>query len=449
MDVANAFSDPDGDQLTYSATIQRTDIVSVVRISGSVVRIRGESAGSATVVARATDPAGLFATQNFNVTVTERPVGVCLRTPEVGDAILAAVGVTECGSVTLAQLAGIDSLIIVKDSLPGLKADDFELLPGLKVLRLGSKLPKLPPTVFSGLDSLAVLDLANNSLQELPARVFAGLSSLRYLNLHNAGLSELRENAFSGLTDLQTLGLEANELSVLRRNVFSDLSNLESLELWDNDLEELRVGVFDDLSSLRELDLHNNDLEELRPTIFSRLSSLESLNLANNGLQELRVGVFAGLSTLKELDLRGNQLQSLPRGMFVGLSELRRLSLEENRVDPFPLTLRFERTDTTSLSAGDTATVRLVLPEGAPFPITVILSVGANFVSRSWVAVPRGDSVSQVFYREAESASQPSPCHRPECPRFLTPSPELTSWPQARSCCSAAPIGGAGSARRD
>ena len=395
VNVANFFNDPDGDQLTYSATIQSTNIVSVVRTTGSVVRIRGEGVGSATVVVRATDPAGLSATQDFNVTVTERPVGVCMRTAQVRDAILQTLDVTDCASVARSQLAEIDSLIIAEDSLPGLKADDFELLPGLKVLRLGSKLPQLPPTVFSGLDSLAVLDLANNSLQELPA--FAGLSSLRYLELHNNDLAGLGKDSFSELSNLDRLGLGGNSLSTLPPTIFSDLSNLESLDLGQNELQGLDSGVFASRSSLRELDLNTNKLSTLPPTIFSDLSNLEAVVLSNNQLQELPPGVFAGLSKLKDLRLDTNNLSSLPQGVFVGLSELRNLTLEHNPGIPFPLTLRFERTDTTTLSAGDTATVRLVLPEGAPFPITVILSVGANLVSRPSVAVPRGDSVSQVF----------------------------------------------------
>ena len=302
VNVGSYFSDPDGDQLTYTATSQPANLV-VMTTFGSMVTIFGFDVGTGTVTVTARDPGGLNATQSFNVTVTERPVGVCMRTPQVRDAILAALGVTECASVTGPQLAGIDSLDVSESGLSGLKEGDFELLPKLTVLRLGgNQLSELPPAVFSDLSSLESLDLSNNRLQELPAGVFAGLSSLSTLELHNAGLSRLPDGVFSGLSSLKELGLDANQLSELPRTVFSGLSNLESLDLGANRLSSLEDGVFSGLSSLKELELHTNQLSELPRTVFSGLSNLESLQLSNNQLRELPEGVFSGLSSLKELE---------------------------------------------------------------------------------------------------------------------------------------------------
>ena len=407
VNVASYFSDPDGDQLTYAATSQQTDIASV-RASGSVVTVRGESVGSATIVVTATDPANLSATQNFNITVTERAVGVCSRTAQVRDAILEALGVTECASVTRSQLAEIESLDVTDSGLSGLREDDFELLPALTVLRLGSnQLSQLPQNVFSDLPSLDTLDLSNNRLQELPARIFAGLSGLLDLELHNAGLSRLPDGAFSGLSGLQVLGMDANQLSELPPTVFSGLSALQSLDLGSNRLQELPAGVFASLSGLRALALHTNQLSGLPRAVFSDLTGLETLSLSNNRLRELPVSVFAGLSALKELGLEANQLQSLPRGVFVGLSELRRLALAGNPGGPFGLTLRFERTDASS-EAPAPATVRLVVAEGAPFSITVPLRVGGGSVSPASVSLPRGDSASQHFTVRQTSVGNPT-----------------------------------------
>ena len=419
LNMGSYFSDPDGDQLTYKATSQPASVV-VVTISGSggsMVTIRGVDMGKGTVTVTATDPGGLNAIQSFNVTVTERPVGVCMRTPQVRDAILAAVGVTDCNSVTGSQLAGIDALDVSGSGLSGLEEDDFELLPGLTVLRLGSnRLSQLRPNVFSGLDSLAVLDLSNNSLQELRAGVFSGLSSLIDLEMHNNALSQIREGAFSGLSTLKQLGLDANELSGLRPAVFSDLSNLDSLDLGANRLSSLEDGVFSGLSSLKKLKLHTNQLSVLRPTVFSGLSNLESLQLSNNHLQELSEGVFAGLSSLKELLLEANQLQSLPQGVFVGLSELRILTLEGNPGTPFGLMLRFERTDATSPSApGPTARVRVVLAEGAPFAFNVPAVSRGGSVTPSSVPFAKGDTVSsRDFTVRQTSASNPARITAPE-----------------------------------
>ena len=426
--MGSYFSDPDGDQLTYSATSQPVNVVAVTTSGsgGSAVTIRGVGVGTGTVTVTASDPGGLNATQSFNVTVIERPVGVCMRTPQVRDAILGALGVTECASVTLSQLAGIVSLDVSESGLSGLKEGDFELLPGLTVLHLGSnQLSELPQAVFSDLDGLQSLNLSNNSLQELPAGVFSGLSSLIDLEMHGNHLSRLPDGAFSGLSRLRVLGLDANRLSQLSQDLFSGLSNLESLNLWQNSLQELPADIFANLSSLRKLDLHANQLSELPRNVFSDLSNLETLVLTNNRLQELPVGVFAGLASLKELGLDGNQLQSLPRGVFVDLSELRSLTLEGNPGTPFELRLRFERTDTTLPTApGPTATVRVVLAEGAPFPdITVLLSVRGGSFSPASVSLPRGDTVSGSFTVRQTSVGNPArvtATRVPEVPDAIT-----------------------------
>ena len=69
VDVASAFSDPEGDALTYSATSSSPNVVSVA-VFGSGVRVTPVAAGTSTVQVTATDPGGLSATQSFSVRVT-------------------------------------------------------------------------------------------------------------------------------------------------------------------------------------------------------------------------------------------------------------------------------------------------------------------------------------------------------------------------------------------
>ena len=69
LDVAQYFSDPDDDALTYAATTSNVAIVSA-GVSGSTLTLTGEALGTATVTVTATDPDGLSATQDVDVTVT-------------------------------------------------------------------------------------------------------------------------------------------------------------------------------------------------------------------------------------------------------------------------------------------------------------------------------------------------------------------------------------------
>ena len=67
VDVADYFSDPDGDTLTYAAVTSATYVA--VSIYGSMVSITGRAVGPAIVTVTATDPDGLFATQTIPVLV--------------------------------------------------------------------------------------------------------------------------------------------------------------------------------------------------------------------------------------------------------------------------------------------------------------------------------------------------------------------------------------------
>ena len=77
INVAQYFTDPDGDALTYTATSSRTSVARV-SVLGSTVTITGVAAGRATITVTARDPDGLSATQRASVTVVNRapePVG--------------------------------------------------------------------------------------------------------------------------------------------------------------------------------------------------------------------------------------------------------------------------------------------------------------------------------------------------------------------------------------
>ncbi len=71
VDLAAYFSDPDGDELTYTASSSNTGIATV-SVSGATAQVTGVTAGSATVDVTASDPGGLSADQTFTVTVPNR-----------------------------------------------------------------------------------------------------------------------------------------------------------------------------------------------------------------------------------------------------------------------------------------------------------------------------------------------------------------------------------------
>ena len=82
VDVAQYFSEPDGEPLTYTANAS-DDAVAGVNVAGSVVTVTAEAKGSATVTITARDPGGLSAAQSFRFTVPNRsPVAVGTLQPQ-------------------------------------------------------------------------------------------------------------------------------------------------------------------------------------------------------------------------------------------------------------------------------------------------------------------------------------------------------------------------------
>ncbi len=74
FDAAPYFRDPDGDGLTYGAgTADPT--IAAASAAGSIVTVRGVSAGTTTLSLTATDPSGLSATHSTTVEVTQPPRG--------------------------------------------------------------------------------------------------------------------------------------------------------------------------------------------------------------------------------------------------------------------------------------------------------------------------------------------------------------------------------------
>ena len=82
VNVAQYFTDPDGDRLTYSARSSAQNTVSV-RVSGSTVTLTPAAAGTATVTVSAVDPGGLTATQRIAVTVESSGDGAACRVGQV------------------------------------------------------------------------------------------------------------------------------------------------------------------------------------------------------------------------------------------------------------------------------------------------------------------------------------------------------------------------------
>ncbi len=163
VDVSGNFSDPENDPLTYSATSDDEDVVTV-SVQGSVVTLSPVGAGSTTVTVTALDATGSNMSVDQTIAVTVNPAGICSRTSQVQTAILDEIdGVSDCSLVTSTHLSSVTKLSLNESEITTLQSDDFSGLTSLDNLRLRrNSLSTLPANVFSGLTSLTKLDLRNN-----------------------------------------------------------------------------------------------------------------------------------------------------------------------------------------------------------------------------------------------------------------------------------------------
>ena len=199
ISTAIAATDADNDVLTY--TLGGTDAAAFA-IDSATGQLKTNAAldyetkSSYSVVVTVSDDS-LTDTINVTINVTdldESLIPVCDRTPQVRDAIVAAVpSVSTCGEVTKAHLTSdITSLFLNDQGITTLQAGDFEDLTSLTELRLyDNQLTALPADLFDGLTVLTTLYLNGNQLSALPDGLFDGLSSLTTLYLYGNAVDPL------------------------------------------------------------------------------------------------------------------------------------------------------------------------------------------------------------------------------------------------------------------
>ena len=288
-------------------------------------------AGTYSMTYTATDTDSDSSTRTFELAVVAF-VPVCDRTAQMRDALVARLksdgtlsSSNGCAQVTDSMLSALAGTLNVSNPSP--------------------KLTALVASDFSGLSSLEVLDLSDNSLTAsgLPGNVFSSLGSLTELNLADNALSAtLNANLLAGLGALDRLLLAGNSLTA---------SHFPS-------------------------------------TLFDNAALLEGLDLSSNSLSGgLTSSLLSALpDTLTSLALRNASLPGLPAGFFAELPALTTLDLTDNTV---ALTLQLHYLGNNKIQAR--------LPEGTPWPLTVSVSGvsgSGTQVSPNSISLTQGQTAS-------------------------------------------------------
>ncbi len=282
--VAEHFSDPDGDDLGYSANSSDTGVATVA-VSGDAVAVTGAARGSAEVTVTASD-GSLSATQTFVVTVrrpTNREVLEILYDETDGDNWADNTNWLTDGpldkwyGVSTDADGRVERLRLGYNGLSGPIPPELGDLGSLRELYLyhNSISGPIPPGL-GDLSSLLLLSLRNNDLSGPIPPELGDLDSLKWLLLDDNGLSGPIPPELGDLSSLRYLYLHHNNLSGPIPPELGDLDTLKWLLLEDNGLSGPIPPELGDLSSLEILRVHHNtDLEGRLPSSFSNLTSLE------------------------------------------------------------------------------------------------------------------------------------------------------------------------------
>ena len=317
--LADWFSDPDDDELTYAAASSRAASVGVL-VSGGAVWLVPGTAGTATVTVTASDPGGLSADQAIAVTTaaSAEARGDRGALEALYDAAGGAGWTHAAGWKTPAPLG----------EWHGVTTDAAG-----RVTRLGlddNGLAGSIPPALGGLTRLAALDLGQNELGGPVPAELGGLANLRRLSLRENGLAGAIPGALGRLTGLEHLDLGGNGLTGPVPAGLGSLARLRRLSLWGNDLSGPIPGGLERLADLEELYLGGNGLTGPVPAWLGSLARLRWLSLSGNALSGAIPAALGRLASLEALYLGGNRLSGPVPAWLGDLGRLRRLSLRGN-----------------------------------------------------------------------------------------------------------------------
>ena len=234
LDVSGYFSEPDGQDLAYSAAVSDSSRLSAA-VEGAAVTIVAVAKGDVTVTVTATDPGGLSATQSFVVTVPNRPPvavdSIAARIIQVdqadtvdvspsftdpdGDSLTYAVAVSD-SAVVSAAVSG--SVVVVTGLAKGevevtVTATDDEGLSAEQ--RFAVTVPNRPPMVA---DTIPARTLFKDEADTLMlARHFADPDgdALAYAaEASNSGVVALELSAAAGTLTITAVGQGETEVTV-------------------------------------------------------------------------------------------------------------------------------------------------------------------------------------------------------------------------------------------
>ena len=308
LDMSLYFTDPDGDQLAYTAASSDSAVVRL-SVSDGAVEVGAVSVGAATATITATDPGDLSASQSFTVTVvpSDRDALAALYSATNGDDWANSANwmtdrpldqwfgvVVSAGQVT--------RLDLWENNLSGTMPPELGNLSKLQYLELGfNRIEGEIPPEIGDLSELNYLSFGLNRLTgEIPPEI-GNLTALRQLRLYSNDLSGSIPAEIGNLTRLRDIWASFNEFTGPLPPEIGKLANLTDVWLHWNRLEGPLPAELGDAANLRDLRLEFNEITGTLPPELGKLDRLERLDLSVNRLSGPIPPELGDLSSLRTL----------------------------------------------------------------------------------------------------------------------------------------------------
>ena len=238
--------------------------------------------------------------------------------------------------------------------------------------------------------------LYNQNITTFRDHDFEGLSGVKELILDHNPITTLQDGLLDGLTDLRKIYMSHAQIGAVTKGTFALNTQLSELWLYSSRLTEIDDGAFSNLSNLRTLNLYNNNTGSFTAAKFQGLGSLHRLTLSNN-LRAVPADLLSNTPELRTLGLQVNKLRDLPDDFFTGMRHLTEVNLLEN-------TGNYVRTNNESnrfnfpvnLEHNQDGNVQARFPKGAPFPMTVNLSITNGSASPGALTIAAGSTTSNA-----------------------------------------------------
>ena len=432
-----------GAAVTFDDAASATPVVTIPALADGT-----ELTFTLTVTGRATSTSHGSAPATDTATVTavfDATAGICGRTEEVRDAIVALVsGVASCADVTDTQLAAITGTLNLRsDGITALAAGDFNGLTALTTLNLrNNSLSTLPAGVFDELTALTTLRLQDNPgapfsptadalpddgtvpvaggdvtldgsgsdggpwgtnvtyswaasgatvtfddaasatpVVTIPA-LAAGTELTFTLTVTGRATSTSRGSAPATDTATVTAAFDATAGICGRTEAVRDaIVALISGVASCADVTDTQLAAI-----TGTLSLDSKGISALAAGDFDELTALTALDLQNNSLSTLPAGVFDELTALRLLWLLNNSLETLPAGVFDNNTALTQLYLNGNSLDTLPAGVFDGLTALTTLSLSNTSLS--TLPAGVFDGLTALTDLFLH--TNSLTSLPAG-----------------------------------------------------------